>query len=561
MKAISRFLALLLMIVMLTGFSSAYAADEGYPTSYTYNYDYWSDVRESPDAYRVEQVLYSGHLGLEKAMRNPQSLFVRGNNLYVCDTGNNRILQIAKAGKEYKLVRIIEAIRGTEKTTFNTPNDVFVDEKDNIYICDTNNERIVMVDKNLNFIKEFTRPDDPTFVSTNSAKASASTAAAASETPEGEQPAPDAEVLADEQPTDAAETPADAQAPVGLGVATGSQEVHFLPTKLVVDRAGRVYCLAANVNKGLVKFENDTHFTGFVGANKVSYNLYDYIWKRFLSTEEQRAQQESFVPTQYQNIYMDDDSFIYATNVAFSEYDLLYDVAKPIRRLNGIGNDILIKNDRYPPIGDLYWVEESDQYGPSKLWDITVLGDDIYVAVDRTRGRIFGYDSQGIMLWAFGTKGNVEGAFNSAVSIEHMGKDLFVLDERECSITVFTPTEYGSLIYQANEAYLRGDYDGSAELWRQVLKFNANYNLAFIGIGRALMRQDHYQEAMDYFKMAMDRDNYGRAFRLQRKVWVEQNIGWIIALVALALIIPLVIRTIKKTRWEVEAYERSQINK
>lgn len=503
MKAKHRLLALFLIIMMLAGFSSAYAADEGYPTSYTYNYDYWSDIRESPDAYRVDQVLYSTQLKLDVAMRNPQSLYVRNNDLYVCDTGNNRILQINRAGNTFSLVRVIDTIQGSDKANFNNPNDIFVDEQDNIYVCDTNNERVVMVDKDLNFLKEFTKPNDPTF----------------------------------------------------------DQAASFLPSKLVVDVSGRVFCLVTNVNKGLVKFESDTSFTGFIGANKVSYNLYEYIWKRFLSTEAQRAQQESFVPTQYQNIYIDEDSFIYATNTAFSEYDLLYDVAQPIRRLNGIGNDILIKNDRYPPIGDLYWIEQSDQYGPSTLWDITVIGDDIYAVIDRTRGRVFGYDSQGIMLWAFGTKGSVEGAFNSAVSIEHMGKDLFVLDEREASVTVFTPTEYGNLIYQASEAYLKGDYDGSAELWEEVLKFNANYNLAFIGIGRALMRQDHYLEAMDYFKMAKDRENYGRAFRLQRKVWVEENIGWMVAVVALVLIIPLVIRLVKRTRWEVEAYEHSQIKK
>ena len=81
-----------------------------------------------------------------------------------------------------------------------------------------------------------------------------------------------------------------------------------------------------------------------------------------------------------------------------------------------------------------------------------------------------------------------------------MGNDLFVLDENESSITVFSPTEYGNLIYQANDQYLKGDYDGSADTWREVLKLNANYNSAFIGIGRALMRQEAYSEAMSQLK-------------------------------------------------------------
>ena len=56
------------------------------------------------------------------------------------------------------------------------------------------------------------------------------------------------------------------------------------------------------------------------------------------------------------------------------------------------------------------------------------------------------------MLWAFGTRGNVEGAFTSAISLEHMGYDLFVLDQVENSITVFTPTEYGQMIYGSSLA-------------------------------------------------------------------------------------------------------------
>lgn len=502
-KVMQRLLVLLMTIIMLASTTTAYATDDAYPSTYTYNYDFWSDVRESPDAYRVSNVIYGSDLGLETAMKKPQSLFVRNSDIYVADTGNNRILQIRRSGGDYSLVRIIDTIQGCDVTTLNSPEDIFVDKDENIYIADTQNGRVVMVDKNLNFLKAFTKPTDSTF----------------------------------------------------------DQSLSFLPSKIVVDTSGRVFVLATNVNKGLVKYESDTTFTGFIGANKVKYNFAEYIWKAYFSTKEQRAQQASFVPTEYKNIYMDEDSFIYATNITFSNDELLYDTAQPIRRLNGIGNDILIKNDKYPPIGDLYWVDDTEARGPSKLVDITVLEDDIYVAVDRTRGRLFGYDSQGIMLWAFGTSGNNEGAFNSAISVEHMDHDLFVLDQNEGNITVFVPTEYGELIYDASAAYLKGDYDGSADKWREVLKLNANYNLAFIGIGRALLRQDEYTEAMEYFEMAHDRDNYGRAFRLYRKVWVEENIGWIVILLAAVMIVPLIRRSVKKVRMEVEMYEHNQVHK
>jgi len=499
-KLTLRVTALLLAIVLLLPACTAFASNDGDFTTYTYNYDYWNDEIDMPDAYRVDQVLYSGTLNLEVPMNKPQSLFVQGNYLYVADTGNNRVIEILNDNGTYTVTDIIDRIAGAEPETLNSPNDVYVDESGNIYICDTNNYRVICADSEKNYIKSFLRPDDSTF-----------------------------------------------------------KEVgDFLPTKLVVDVSGRVYCLAKNVNKGLVKYEADCTFAGFIGANPVIYTMWDYVWKTFFTTKAQRAQQESFVPTEYSNIAIDEDGFIYATNAVFSEYDLMWDNAKPIRRLNSIGNDILIKNGWVPPIGDLYWEEQSIEYGPSKFYDIAVLENDIYVAYDKTRGRLFGYDSQGFLLWAFGSKGNSEGTANSGISVENMGRDLYTLDELGSAITVFTPTDYGNLIFDATDRYLKGDYDGSADTWREVLKYNANYNLAFIGIGRALMRQENYGEAMDYFEMAHDRENYGRAYRYYRKENAEDRIGWVVAGIAVVVVLSVTVKTVRKMKREVDEYERKK---
>ena len=496
-----RILALLICGLLLLP-SLGLASTDGFRSVYTYTYDYWDEVQESPDAYRVDRVLYSGTLGLDTPMRSPQSLFVRNNDLYVVDTGNNRILQIRREGNTYSLVRTITEVKGVEPADFATPSDVFVAENGDLYIADTNHNRVIHTDSELNCKLLFQKPQDSTF----------------------------------------------------------DQALSFLPNKVVADTSGRLYVLATNVNKGLVKYEADGTFTGYIGANPVKYTLWDYVWKEFFTTKEQRAQQASFVPTEYANIYLDHEGFIYCTNTVFSEYDLLSDAAKPIRRINSIGSDILIKNGWEPPIGDLQWIEQSLDYGPSKFKDITVFDNDIYVAFDRTHGRIFGYDPQGSLLWAFGTKGNNEGAFLGAVSIEHMGTDLFCLDENDNSITVFTPTAYGQMIYKASDQYLAGDYEASADTWRQVMELNANYPLAFVGIGRALMRQEDFGTAMKYFELAHDRENYGRAYRYYRKTMVENSIGWGVAIVAALLIIPLIIRKVRSMKEEVEAYERRRIH-
>lgn len=513
-KAVRRALAALCCAILLLPILTAAADDsfnlnrDGFSTSYTYGYDYWGDVLESPDAYRVVSVIDSVSLGLDKLnglrMNRPQSLFVRNDDLYIVDRDNNRILQVKCEGETFTLTRVIDQISGCAVTGFKSPYDVYVDENDNIYVADYGNYRVVMVDKDLNWIKEFTKPTDATF----------------------------------------------------------DQSIDFLPKKIVVDVAGRLYALVLNVNKGLVKYEADGTFTGFIGANKVTVSMGEYIWKRYFQTKEQRAASASFVPTEYENIYMDQEGFIFATTTTFSEYDLKWDNAKPIRRLNGLGNDILVKNDRYPPIGDLWWVEgDTTYYGPSRMTDVTVFDNEVYVTLDRVRGRLFGYDNQGVMLWAFGTRGNIEGAFTSAISVEHRGFDLFVLDQTENSVTVFTPTEYGLMIYDAIEKYQNGQYDESAKVWRDVLKQNANYPLAFRGIGLAVLRQNDYEGAMKYFKMAHDRANYGRAFKLYRKEWIEKNVLWLFLGLAALLVVPLALGRRKKMKWEVMAHEQNKVRK
>ena len=158
-----------LLILMMLFTTGALADDsfnvnkDGYSTSYSYGYDYWDDVQEAPDAYRVETVIDSVDLGLDVRMNKPQSLYARNNDLYIVDTFNNRIIQVEYRDSKASVKRIIDHVTGGSPETFNTPYDVFVDPDGNIYVADFGNMRVVMMDKDLNWIKEFTKPSDATF--------------------------------------------------------------------------------------------------------------------------------------------------------------------------------------------------------------------------------------------------------------------------------------------------------------------------------------------------------------------------------------------------------------
>lgn len=490
-KTMKRVAALVASAVIALSSSIVACAEEGY----TYNFDYWGDVQYSPDAYDVAGVFTSVEMGLDKKLNMPSGMFVYENNVYICDTGNNRIIELERvATDKFELNRVIESFQGgSGPNTFAGPTDIAVTEDGYMYICDKNNERVLKLDMNLNYVMEFTKPTDPNF----------------------------------------------------------DQELSFLPHKLIVDTAGRVYCIATNVNKGLIKFENDGEFSGFVGATKVTYDWWEYIWKRF-ATRAQKEQMESFVPTEYDNIYVDHEGFIYAVTTNVSEADLDSGAADPIRRLNLLGNDILIRNGEWYVIGDIHWGEGAGFEGPSLMTDITAFDNDVYVALDRVRGRLFSYDDQGRMLWAFGGNGNMDGYFRMPVAIDHMGRDIIVLDSQDNSITVFTPTEFGNLVYDAIEQFQEGEYEASGETWQEVLRLNGNYDLAYIGIGRSLLRQERYHEAMEYFELKYDDVNYSKAFKQYRKEWVAEHIGLIILGLFLVLCVPLMIGRIKKIKVEID---------
>lgn len=463
----------------------------------TYIYDYWGEVEKSPDVYRVAHVLYADDLDLEVGLRNPQSLFCKGNSVYVLDTDNNRIIELEYTEKKtVELIRVIDRFNAPEGiiNTFASPSDIFITDDNSIYIADQKNGRILKLDEQLNLLNILYEPNDPTY----------------------------------------------------------EKGKEFLPQRVVADSKGRAYVLAKNVNKGFIKYEYDGTFTGFYGASEVMYNWTDMIWKKF-ATRAQREQMEAFVPTEYCNAYMDPEGFIFAVTKTFDEWDLKSDKAKPIRRLNALGSDILVKNSYYLPIGDVQWSNAAGIKNPSKFSDITVLDNEVYLALDESRGRIFAYNNQGFLLFAFGNRGNIDGYFRQPASIEHVGKDLFVLDSQNSSITVFTPTEYGNLIYKATEQYSEGLYDDSADTWAKVLELNGNYDQAYIGIGKSYLRQNKFKEAMDCFKLKRARKFYSKAFMYYRKEWIEANGGKCLIILLIIILVPFIIKRIFAFRRELKS--------
>lgn len=494
-KTFSRVGAVLLAaLILVTTSVDTHAEDR----SYTYNYDYWGDVQYSPDIYTVSKVFTSTELGLDKRLRNPQGLTVCGNYVYLCDTGNNRIIKMERTSREkIEVVEIIDSFTGAEPSTFSSPSDIAVSEDGNIFVADMGNGRILKLSPDYKYIDQFLKPVDSTL----------------------------------------------------------DPDITFQPNKIVVDTAERVYCIATGINKGLIKYESDGTFSGFVGATRALYSFTDYIWKK-IASQEQLAKMQSFVPTEYENIYMDKDGFIYACTGAVTAEDLRSGSADAVRRLNLLGTDILVHNGVYcdgefPVYGDLYMGNGGGYEGPSLFADVTAFENDCYICLDRNRGRMFGYTDQGELIFACGGNGNMEGYFRKCTSIDHMGYDVLVVDQIDCAITLFTLTDFGEKVFSAMTTFDEGLYAESEAYWKEVMTLNGNYDLAYIGLGRALLRQKDYKEAMEYFKVKYDADNYSKAFKQYRKVWVEENIVKIVIVLVALFLVPALINKTKRLKHEI----------
>ncbi|NLO09940.1 MAG: gluconolactonase [Clostridiales bacterium] len=432
----------------------------------TYNYNFYEDIVYTPAAYVPSgsisgtQLIYEGEsLGV---LSNPQDICkTPSGNIVIADTGNHRIIILNK--DMTKVIKVIKDFNNmNELDSFMSPYGVCVSKKNELYIADTFNNRIVVLDQDYNLVKII---KDPT-----------------------------SEILED--------------------------GYVFSPLKVSVDYADRIYCIAQNMFEGIMVFENTGDFIGFIGTIEVEISLWEKFWKR-VATKEERSNQRLFIPTEFTGIDIDDDGFVYASNIDEGG-------EQAIRRLNPRGQDVIKKGENENLGGDLWSIGFSKYAGASQITDVVYRQKGMYSLLDRKRGRIFTYDHEGNLLYIFGGLGTQAGTFVTPVAIENIGDTIIVLDAYRAEILTFTETEYGSLINNAVALRYDGDETEAVELWRKVLTLDENNELAYVGIGKAYLSSGDYENAMDYLRKGMNSEFYSIAFRRYRNEVLKENMNFLL---------------------------------
>ena len=306
----------------------------------------------------------------------------------------------------------------------------------------------------------------------------------------------------------------------------------FQPTRVGAGQEGQIYAVSKNDYTGLLELDREGNFLGYIGSTTVTYNWVDMLWKK-LMTQTQNDKLVQFVPVEYNSLALDDDGFIFAVSASETE-------SRPVRRLNPSGADVLSHNG---------YVEEIDGDAGfrSAFVDVCAGEDGLYHLLDSRKGRIFTYDADGYLLYVFGGLGAREGCTVEPVAIEGGGERLYLLDKASGCIEVYARTAYAGAIALGLRQYNTGHYAESMETWRGVLRENSNYDLAYAQIGKSLLRQKDYAQAMAYFKLGNFRGDrvvldsgYNKAFTQYRREllmqwWWAFLLGAVLVVSALAV--------------------------
>lgn len=433
----------------------------------SYIYDQRGNPVAAPELYRFIGSVSGESLGLG-ALSKPADLFTdRNGDIYLADSGNHRILIM---DSRLRLEQVIDQvlIDGVPES-LNNPQGVFVTADGDIYIADTGHARVLAMRRDGSVFRIYTKPTEAVF----------------------------------------------------------PQQTEFSPYKIALDRAGSLYVVCHNVFQGLVSYDAQGTFTGFFGSNPVELTwsqLVSQIWKNIF-TQEQVASMQKSLPVEYANVYIGTDNFIYtATRSTQNSLD-------EIKKMNALGNNVLQFDDtgvfyKKNDFGDLKKGRLHGNTLDSRFEDVFTDENGLIYALDSERCRVFIYDKECDLLGIVSGAGDQGGTTRVPSAVEKTGEQLLILDRDKGAMSVFVLTDYGRTLLEARELYQEGNYEDSLRLWQEVKCRNANLPMTYRSMGKIYYMSGAYSQAMEQFKLCEDREGYSQAYREIRKDFVRKNLLW-----------------------------------
>jgi len=403
------------------------AANSAFNT-YTASVD--GSIIQTQQAYEVMAILSMPEIG------RPEDMFIDGNNnLYIADSANGYILVL---DGDRNMARVV----GSDYLS--RPTGVAVNEHGDVFVADT--EHVFQFTADGRLVNRFGRPDDDIFGST---------------------------------------------AP-------------FLPRKLALDFRGNIYIVGEAANNGLIVLTQDGEFFGYFGANLASLTFFQTLQNLFTPKENRRFLN---LPTPPTNLAIDDRGNVHTVTSGFGD--------ESIQKLNIAGNNIL------NPSG---WLD---------IFPVDIaIGKNGNLTVISSLGGVAEYTPTGDLLFYFGELDNSAqrpGIFRQPTSIAvDTDGNLYVSDADSSLIHIFVPTEFAYWVHLAMSDFEAGRYLQSTSYWGEVLRFHSAFSFADLAIGQALFLNGNFDEALDRIYLARHKEWYSQVFWEIRNAWLLRHSAVII---------------------------------
>lgn len=459
-----------LILVLLLSLSLSLAVSAADP-SYNYVVAHWG-IAQIPLTYSTEQIL-KGFAEDNGTINFASDIFIdKKDNLYILDNGNDRVLKY-ELGDGKSVYTKTYSLTGQLKTK--NPNGLFVDDDGDIYIADTDNGRVLHIGENGQFIEEFKQPDSPLY----------------------------------------------------------DESYAFRPYKVGIDSLGQLYVLNYEDDNGFIILDAYNQFKGYTAPNSVEADTFSEKLVKLFATQEQKDKLGKKNRPMHSNFTFADDNTFYVTTARAQQAQL--------KKFTSVGVNI------FPVTDDLsVTLTESDE--SSSFVDVCVDSDGNASILDNTTGYITQYSADGYMLALFGGKGNCAGRFMNPVAIaqDSTGR-IYVLDKDTSTIQVLKPTQFIEKVHEALKLYNDGRYEESLKPWTEILKVADTYPVANVGIGKAYMKQEKWDAAMDAYKKNLNQSLYSEAFDQMRLQYIRKYFGWIVlAIVAAIVLVVFVVYKVRK---------------
>lgn len=421
-------------------------------TSYTYAADEDKNWERTQDAYLPDKTV------TELGLSSPEDLFIDEDNmLYIADTGNRRVVKY-----DIGAGRVAGILENSEMTG---PRGVYVTEDGDIYVADTSAKAVLIFDREFHLIHKLTRPDAPIFADTN-----------------------------------------------------------YEPKRVAVDGGGNVYLIGEGVYNGVIQLAKTGEFLGYFAVNDADLTFSQRL-QQMLFTRAQLANLIDINPTVFANVFVDRDGVVYTATSG--------------THLNGMKKHSTNGGNMF----------KTAVWSYDNLTDVYVDASGLIYTCS-ANGYINIYSKSGEEIFSFGsyvTTVDISGLFTSLPSLAvDMDGNIWAVDGTKGYLQSFKPTEYAQTVYMAMNLYEEGRYEEAMSKWNDVLRLNQMSVLAHNGVGKAYLHAEEYEASLEHFKVANNKEYYSQSFWEVRNMWLQKWLGPILGIVAGLLVLKKIIREADK---------------